>query len=286
MRERNPKSGNGMHEGGRGARTWVSARELPARRIIIATVTATASYSSSFKYMTMVPADLLSLSKILLDVQNAIPGLMEIYGVWIYGILFAIIFCETGLVFAPFLPGDSLLFLMGFLAAGGGLNVYVLIVLLSLAAVFGDSLNYWIGSYFGGRILNREKSFVDKRHIEMTRQYYKKYGKKTIALARFVPGIRSFAPFVAGIVKMDYPSFLTYNVIGGVSWVVCFVVLGYVVASLPFFAKSQNLFLWAILGISIAIFGIMLLNFRKNMKECELTPEEVKEELTDMPDMK
>jgi membrane-associated protein len=232
----------------------------------------------------MVPPDILSLSNILLDIQGAIPALMETYGVWIYGILFAIIFCETGLVFAPFLPGDSLLFLMGFLAAGGGLNIGFIIIVLALAAILGDSVNYRIGTYFGHRLLNREKCLVDRRHVEMTRQYYRKYGKKTIVIARFIPGIRSFAPFVAGIVKMDYPVFLTFNVTGGLLWVTGFVLFGYLVGSLPVFAESQDLFLWAILGISIGIFLFMMYQFRKNVKECAV-PEEVEEEIAEIRDM-
>jgi membrane-associated protein len=217
----------------------------------------------------MVPPDILSLSSLLLDIQGAIPAMMETYGVWIYGILFAIIFCETGLVFTPFLPGDSLLFLMGFLAAGGGLNIAIIIGILALAAILGDSVNYRIGTYFGNRILNREKCLVDKRHVATTRQYYRRYGKKTIILARFVPGIRSFAPFVAGIVKMDYPVFLSYNVAGGFLWVTGFVLFGYLVASLPVFRESQEFFLWAILGISIGIFLLMMYNFRKELKACK-----------------
>jgi membrane-associated protein len=215
---------------------------------------------------------------LVLHIDKYLPGIIESYGFWTYLILFAIIFCETGLVFTPFLPGDSLLFLMGFLAAGGGLNVAVLIVLLSIAAILGDSVNYRIGTYFGEKLLNREKCLVDRRHVEMTRRYYKKYGKKTIILARFIPGIRSFAPFVAGIVKMDYPVFLTYNVTGGVAWVTAFVLFGYLVGSLPVFSASQDLFLWSILGISIGIFVLMMYNFRKEMKECAL-PEEVSEQI-------
>jgi len=227
----------------------------------------------------MIPPDILSLSNILLNIQEAIPQLMETYGIWIYGILFAVIFCETGLVFTPFLPGDSLLFLMGFLAAGGGLNVAVVIIILSAAAILGDSVNYKIGTSFGKWLIHREKCLVDRRHVEMTRQYYKKYGKKTIVMARFVPGIRSFAPFVAGIIRMRYPAFLFYNVIGGVLWVTGFVLFGYLVASLPVFSERQDIFLWAILIISIGIFLMMMYNFRKNMKECVITPEESLEEL-------
>jgi membrane-associated protein len=222
----------------------------------------------------MVPPDLLSLSNILLHIQDTIPGLMETYGTWIYGILFAVIFCETGLVFTPFLPGDSLLFLMGFLAAAGGLNVVVIIIVLVIAAIAGDSVNYRIGTYFGNKLLNREKCLVDKRHVAMTRLYYRRYGKSTIILARFIPGIRSFAPFVAGIIKMDYPVFLLYNVTGGILWVSGFVLFGYLIASLPVFKGSQDVFLWAILIISIGMFLFMMYNFRKNIKECAEPDEE------------
>lgn len=225
----------------------------------------------------MVLPDLLSLSNILLHIQDLIPALMQTYGIWIYGILFAVIFCETGLVFTPFLPGDSLLFLMGFLAAGGGLNVVVVIIILAGAAILGDSVNYKIGTYFGDRLVNREKPMVDKRHIEMTRLYYRRYGKSTIIIARFIPGIRSFAPFVAGIIKMDYPVFLIYNVTGGLLWVSSFVLFGYLIASLPVFKGSQDLFLWSILIISIGMFLFMIYNFRKNIKEIAESQEDTSE---------
>jgi membrane-associated protein len=202
---------------------------------------------------------------------------MATYGIWIYGILFAVIFCETGLVFTPFLPGDSLLFLMGFLAAGGGLNVIVVIIVLSGAAILGDSVNYKIGSYFGDQLVNREKPMIDKRHVEMTQLYYRRYGKSTIIIARFIPGIRSFAPFVAGIIKMDYPVFLIYNVTGGLLWVSSFVLFGYIVASLPVFKGSQDLFLWSILIISIGMFLFMIYNFRKNIKEIAESQEDTSE---------
>jgi membrane-associated protein len=220
--------------------------------------------------------DIVSLSHLLGDVQGAIPQLMETYGIWIYAILFAIIFCETGLVFAPFLPGDSLLFLMGFLAAGGGINLGVIIVVLAAAAILGDSANYRIGTSVGNRLLNSPRCLVDRRHVTMTRQYYLKYGKNTIIMARFIPGIRSFAPFVAGIIRMDYPEFLTYNAAGGIFWVGGFVLFGYLVASLPLFRESQELFLWAILIISIGMFLLMVYNFRKNLKDCAVQdpPEE------------
>lgn len=226
----------------------------------------------------MIPPDLVSLSQILGDVQGTIPYLMETYGIWIYAILFAIIFCETGLVFTPFLPGDSLLFLMGFLAAGGGINLGVIIAVLAAAAILGDSVNYRIGTYFGHRLLNSKRCLVDKKHVAMTREYYRKYGKNTIIMARFIPGIRSFAPFVAGIIRMDYPEFLTYNAAGGIFWVGGFVLFGYLVASLPVFRESQELFLWAILIISIGMFLFMIYNFRKNLKDCAVQDEKIPEE--------
>ena len=228
----------------------------------------------------MISPDLLSLSAILLNIEKVIPQLMETYGILIYAILFAIIFCETGLVFAPFLPGDSLLFLVGFFAAGGGLNVWILLVLITIAAIAGDSLNYWIGNYFGDRLIHKKRCLVDRRHVEVTRQYFHKYGKKTIILARFVPYIRSFAPFIAGIVKMEYPAFLSNNIIGGIVWVTGFVSLGYFVASLPLFSENQDLFLWAILIISIGICLLMMYNFRKTVRECEIPSDALIEDLS------
>jgi membrane-associated protein len=228
----------------------------------------------------MISPELFSLSTILLDTGKALPQLMETYGIFVYAILFAIIFCETGLVFAPFFPGDSLLFLVGFFAAGGGLNVWILLVLLTIAAIAGDSLNYWIGNYFGDRLIHGKRCLVDRHHVEVTRQYFHKYGKKTIILARFVPYIRSFAPFIAGIVKMNYPAFLCNNVIGGILWVTSFVFLGYTVASLPLFSDNQELFLWTILVASIGICLLMLVNFRKTMKECKIPPDELIEDVT------
>ncbi len=218
----------------------------------------------------MIPPDLVSISQILGNIQDMIPQLMETYGAWIYAILFLIIFCETGLVFAPFLPGDSLLFLTGFLAAGGGINIAFVIVVLSAAAIIGDSVNYRIGTYFGDRLIHSKRCLVDRRHVAMTQEYYRKYGKNTIIMARFIPGIRSFAPFVAGIIRMDYPEFLTYNAFGGIAWVSGFVMFGYLVASLPVFSENQDFFLWAILAISIGMFFFMVYNFRKSMKECEI----------------
>lgn len=210
----------------------------------------------------------MSLSTLIGDIEGAVPALMAAYGTWVYLILFAIIFCETGLVFAPFLPGDSLLFLLGFLAAGGSMNPVVVIGILAAAAILGDSVNYRIGVSFGRQLLDRRKCLVHPRHVRTTREYYRKYGKNTIILARFVPGIRSFAPFFAGIVRMDYPAFLTYNIAGGLLWVSGFVTFGYVIASLPVFQERQEFFLWAILLISVGIFLFMVFNIVKTFREC------------------
>jgi len=218
----------------------------------------------------MIPPDIILLSTLLGDIEGAVPALMTAYGTWVYLILFAIIFCETGLVFAPFLPGDSLLFLLGFLAAGGAMNPAFVIGLLAAAAILGDSVNYRIGTSFGRQLLERRKCFVHPRHVETTREYYRRYGKNTIVLARFVPGIRSLAPFFAGIVRMDYPVFLAYNIAGGLLWVAGFVMFGYLIASLPVFQARQEFFLWAILLISLGIFLFMVSNILKTFRECRL----------------
>jgi membrane-associated protein len=138
-----------------------------------------------------------------------------------------VIFCETGLVVAPFLPGDTLLFAAGTFAAIGALNIWVLFVILVLAAVFGDTVNYWIGSFIGPRVFHERSKFFKKEYVDRTQKFFDKYGSKTIILARFVPIIRTFAPFLAGVGKMKYWKFLTYNVIGGICWVALYALGGY-----------------------------------------------------------
>jgi membrane-associated protein len=173
------------------------------------------------------------------------------YGIVTYAILFVIIFVETGLVFVPFLPGDSLLFVAGAFAAVGSLNVFALLGLLMLAAVLGDTANYWIGHYFGEKIVANRRLPINERHLERTRQFFKKHGGKTIVLARFVPIIRTFAPFVAGAGSMRYPAFLFYNVTGGVAWVVVGVVAGYFFGSVPVVKDNFTLFILVIVVISL-----------------------------------
>ena len=182
------------------------------------------------------------------------------YGVFVYLLLFLIIFLETGLVITPFLPGDSLLFVSGALAAAGSLNLAFLLLLMAFAAIIGDTVNYWIGNYFGEKVFSK---FIKKEHLERTKSFYEKYGAKTIVLARFVPIIRTFAPFVAGIGKMKYGTFLTYNVIGGISWVVLFVLAGYFFGSIDFVKNNLTIVILLIVVVSIIPIVIEYLKHQK-----------------------
>ena len=171
------------------------------------------------------------------------------YGAWTYGILFAVIFVETGLVVMPFLPGDSLLFAAGTFAALGSFNVWGLIGLLIVAAVLGDAVNYSIGHYLGDRAYNIK--WIKKEYLEKTHAFFEKHGGKAIFLARFVPIVRTFAPFVAGIGKMSYAYFATYNIVGGVTWVFLFTLLGYFFGNIPFVKKNFELVIIVIILISV-----------------------------------
>ena len=173
------------------------------------------------------------------------------YGTFTNVILFAIVFSETGLVVAPFLPGDSLLFTAGALASLGTLNVWVLFVLLSAAAILGDTVNYWIGQKIGPRAFDGSIRFLKQEHLRKTEAFYERHGKKTIILARFVPIVRTFAPFVAGVGSMTYRTFIAYNVIGGVSWVAICVFSGYFFGNIPIVKRNFSLVVLAIIGISI-----------------------------------
>jgi membrane-associated protein len=176
------------------------------------------------------------------------------HGPWLYLVLFLIIFCETGLVVTPFLPGDSLLFAMGALAANADspLSLPLLMILLIAAAVLGDAVNYVIGYRVGPRVFQSERSrFFNRKHLVRTQEFYDKYGSKTIVLARFVPIVRTFAPFVAGIGKMSYRRFAVYNVLGGVAWVALCLVAGYLFGNVPFVSEHFELVLVAIILISV-----------------------------------
>jgi membrane-associated protein len=169
----------------------------------------------------------------LLHLDKHLNQIIEQYGVWTYLILFLIVFCETGLVVTPILPGDSLLFAAGTFAAAGSFDLSVLILLLSIAAILGDTVNYACGLVIGPKVFRYEKSRIFKRaYLERTRQFYERHGGKTIIIARFVPIIRTFAPFVAGVGRMSYPRFISYNVIGGIAWIVIFTVGGWAFGNL------------------------------------------------------
>lgn len=178
--------------------------------------------------------------------------LISQYGMLTNFILFGIIFAETAFVVTPFLPGDSLLFAAGAFAALGALNVVVLIVILSIAAILGDTVNYWIGHFFGMKIIESPKvPFVKKEHIDQTQEFYEKHGGKTIILARFVPIVRTFAPFVAGVGKMDYGRFISFNVIGGIIWIVLFTLAGFFFGNIPVVKKNFEFVIFGIIAVSL-----------------------------------
>lgn len=193
-----------------------------------------------------------ALFEILLHLDRHLDLLIRNYGVWTYAILFLIIFLETGLVVTPFLPGDSLLFAGGTFAALGSLDARWLIISLSIAAIAGDTVNYWIGHLVGPKVFNKEKSrFLNKEHLYRTHRFYEKYGGKTIILARFIPIIRTFAPFVAGIGSMTYRRFILYNISGGIAWVVIFVLGGYLFGNIPVVKQNFSLVIFAIIFLSV-----------------------------------
>jgi len=187
----------------------------------------------------------------LLHFEQHLRAFIQNYGVWAYALLFAIIFCETGLVITPFLPGDSLLFAAGALAADGSLNIILLSFLLVIAAILGDTVNYWIGYLIGPRVFNEQVRFLKREYLVKTHEFYEKHGGKTIILARFIPIIRTFAPFVAGVGKMTYIRFISYNVIGGLLWVGLFVFAGYFFGNIPVVQKNFSLVIVAIIILSV-----------------------------------
>ena len=188
----------------------------------------------------------------VLHLREHIGELIKQYGNQIYIIFFLIIFAETGLVLTPFLPGDSLLFTAGAFAALGDLNIWLMFVILSVAAVLGDTVNYWIGHYLGPKVFKWEKSrFFNPEHLKRTHRFYEKYGAKTIILARFVPIVRTFAPFVAGIGAMTYGTFFLYNVVGGLAWVTLCLFAGYWFGNIPWVAQHFEAVVIGIILVSL-----------------------------------
>lgn len=199
-----------------------------------------------------------SLINFILHLDEYLSTIIQNFGSLTYFILFLIIFAETGLVVTPFLPGDSLLFAAGAFAAIGSLNVIWLFFFLALAAILGDTMNYSIGKFLGNKAFERHPKIFKKDYLDKTHNFYEKYGVKTIVLARFVPIVRTFAPFVAGVGKMSYPKFLLYNIMGGILWVSLFVFGGYFFGNVPLI---KNNFSIVILAIIIFSFVPMIIEF-------------------------
>jgi len=205
---------------------------------------------------------------LVLNLDHHLQWLVANYGAWIYAILFAVIFCETGLVVTPFLPGDSLLFVAGTLAAAGSLNVHELFLVLAAASFLGDNTNYWIGRYAGPRVFAREGSrFLNPAHLARTQRFYDKYGAKTIFLARFAPIVRTFAPFVAGIGRMHYPRFLFYSFSGSIAWTGSLTYAGYYFANVPVVKQNLTLVIIVIVLVSIMPGVVEYLRHRRKTQD-------------------
>jgi membrane-associated protein len=208
-----------------------------------------------------------NLVDIVLHLDTHLDTVIRNFGNWAYAIFFFIIFMETGFVVTPFLPGDSLLFAVGTLAALGSLDLKWLLFLLGVAAIAGDTVNYWLGHLIGPKVFTKETSrFLNKEHLNRTHRFYDKYGGKTIVLARFIPIIRTFAPFVAGIGSMTYSRFIAYNVIGGLAWVMLFVLGGYFFGNIPVVRNNFSLVIFAIIFISVLPAVIEFVRARRESK--------------------
>ena len=201
----------------------------------------------------------------ILHIGYHLQELVNNYGNWIYAILFAIVFCETGLVVLPFLPGDSMLFAAGTIAAVGDMNIFVLIGLLIVAAVLGDFVNFEIGKHFGQKLFSNPNSKIFKQsYLQKTHDYYERYGGRTIIIARFIPIVRTFAPFVGGMGNMNYAQFARYNIVGAVLWVVSFTTLGYFFGQLPFVKEHFSWIMIAIIVFSVVPMIVEIIRHRKD----------------------
>ncbi|MDR2405228.1 MAG: DedA family protein [Deltaproteobacteria bacterium] len=209
---------------------------------------------------------ILALIDFILHIDEHLDNLVDQYGWQTQLILFLIVFWETGVVICPFLPGDSLLFAAGAIAArdSSPLNIGLLLVLIATAAFLGDTLNYWVGRYLGPKVLNRDGRFLKKKYLDKTRDFYDKYGAKTIVLARFVPIVRTFAPFVAGVGSMRYRKFLFYNLTGGILWSVLLTGAGYLFGGLPLVKDNFTMVILAIIFISILPMIVEYVKMRKS----------------------
>jgi membrane-associated protein len=205
-----------------------------------------------------------SVMDLFLHLDDHLSQIIARYGVWTHLIHFLIVFAETGLVITPFLPGDSLLFAAGTFAALGSLDVWLVVALLIGAAILGDTVNYWVGAWIGPRAFSGNVRFLRKDYLDRTHAFYEKHGGKTIILARFVPIVRTFAPFVAGVAAMSYPKFITYNVVGAVLWVGLFVPAGYLFGNIPAVRENFTVVILAIIAISVLPIALEAIRARRS----------------------
>lgn len=216
---------------------------------------------------------ILQIVDFILHVDVYLNDIIARYGAWTLALLFLIIFLETGVVVTPFLPGDSLIFAAATFAARGSLNPWVMFVLLSIAAITGDTVNYWIGHRVGAKAYTGEVKWIKKEYMERTHAFFEKHGGKTIFLARFVPIIRTFAPFVAGVSQMTYGFFIRWNIIGGVVWVAIFTLLGYFFGNIPFVQQNFELVIIAIIVLSLIPAVVEGLKARKDFQKSKVETE-------------
>jgi membrane-associated protein len=210
---------------------------------------------------------LLKIVDFILHIDVYLSDIITRYGAWTYGLLFFVIFMETGFVVTPFLPGDSLIFAAAAFSARGALNPWLLFILMAIAAFAGDTANYWIGNAVGAKAYTGEVKWIKKEYMDRTHAFFEKHGGMTIFLARFVPIIRTFTPFVAGVSKMPYRYFITWNLIGGVTWVATFVILGYFFGNIPFVQKNFELVIIAIILISLVPALMEAVKARRELKQ-------------------
>jgi membrane-associated protein len=200
--------------------------------------------------------DFMQLLEMILNVDKMLATVIEQYGTLVYAVLFAIIFCETAFVIFPFLPGDSLLFIAGTFSAAGAMNPVLLIILMIVASISGNSINYWIGSLIGHKVMAHDHPWIDQNALRKTHEFYEKHGGKTVVLARFVPLVRTFAPFVAGFSDMTHRTFQFYNVLGALLWVFSMVLAGYFFGNIPFVREHLNAIV--LVGVGAAVIPVML----------------------------
>jgi membrane-associated protein len=206
---------------------------------------------------------LLLLADLALHLDRHLGALLQQYGTWIYALLFLIVFCETGLVVTPFLPGDSLLFVAGTLWAASGMDAAALAATLVVAAISGDNVNYWAGRFLGPRVFRWEQSrFFNRRALDYTRAFYHRHGGKTVVIARWLPLVRTFAPFVAGIGRMVYPRFLLFSVCGGLLWVAALVYAGFFFGNIPLIRQNLSVVILGIIAVSLAPLAFEFLRHR------------------------